>query len=223
MKHIVQGIEFDITLDSKNCLYELKSSDSLAKAYCESLLNLEIDQAISKLYETIESNSYTIGWKLLIALKSARGDKRLFYENPKRDQIICRCQGYSLSDLYKLEGQLDLKTLMRETSVGMVCASCRPELNSVIGKLDNEKMLYKGISYHQWREKIENSLGEYRDYAGIDLNSLVARFEIVDFPKIKIYSNDSDFVQDEKNSVRLGNYFSMKLETPVSVDLAISI
>ena len=224
MKHRIHGVVFDITLDAKNRIFQLQSSDSESQSYCESLLNREIDEAIQYLSQNILPEAYLAGWRTLLALKSARGDKVLFYENPKRDQLICRCMGFSLTDLASLKERKDLKAFMRDTSVGMVCSTCRPTLQAVFNRFEEENLLIEGKTLQDWREIVWALLPEYQLYSGEDISKNVVGIDLIEFPKLKLVVDESFeiLMSDKKDAIenRVSNFLSQKLRLAVNVKLA---
>lgn len=223
MKYQVADHVFDLTLDSKNKIYKFTTTNPEAKSYCSMVLNEEIDEALFHLSQSSAGESYLACWHTILALKSARGDKAIFFKNPKRDQLICRCMGYSLTDLKSLESRGDLKTFMRETSVGMVCTTCRPTLQAVFHKFETENFLIEGKNLQEWREIIWTLIPEFKAYSGEDIASSVVGINLIDFPSLKFMLSvpHSLFESTAKENLenRLSNFLSQKLGLKITAFL----
>ena len=224
MKYQVEGFEYEITLDAQNKIFKFQTSDSCSQVFCDELLNKEIDEALVYLSSRIEGASYLAGWCTLLALKSARGDKVLFFKNPKRDQLICRCLGYSLTDLKSETSRADLKSFMRETSVGMVCTTCRQTLQAVYHRFESENDIIEGKSLQEWREITWALMPEFQFYSGQDIANSIIGINLIDFPRVKLVVLEHDEILNSESKKplenRISNFLSQKLDLRINAELA---
>ena len=132
--------------------------------------------------------------------------------------------GFSLTDLASLKERKDLKAFMRDTSVGMVCSTCRPTLQAVFNRFEEENLLIEGKTLQDWREIVWALLPEYQLYSGEDISKNVVGIDLIEFPKLKLVVDESFeiLMSDKKDAIenRVSNFLSQKLRLAVNVKLA---
>lgn len=212
---------FEIVLDGNNLIYKFACENESVSEIKEIVQDQEIHQVIKELPHNIPHKNFSLWLKAHRALKTVAGEKALHLENPKRDQMICRCQGYAFSDLEKIlnSESITIKELMKKTNCGLICTACRPELSDFYSLMERKYQLIAGKTYQEWINLINQALDGFSQYSGIQLSSKDLKLTELDFPKLKFQTKTVE--QEDEVKKHLANYLSRTLLQPIEVDLTI--
>ena len=112
---------------------------------------------------------------------------------------------------------------MRETSVGMVCTTCRQTLQAVYHRFESENDIIEGKSLQEWREITWALMPEFQFYSGQDIAKSIIGINLIDFPKLKlvVVEHDDILKSESKNSLenRISNFLSQKLNLRITAEL----
>lgn len=225
---------FKFQLDSKNSIFsfqvlteELTESQKAAVIASVQDLVIEADprEVFKKLKEDLKKHfdKNDLGfflWNLKIAFNILIGDKPQFILNPKRDQVLCRCVGYSMTDLENFVHEnpdFDGRGIRRETGITMNCGSCLEEFNSYY---ERYRILHSDRVGEQLRQKIEEILPKFKDYSHyVDIDIELIKIE---FPVISVQLTNASQAKSLAIKNQLINFLSRELECAVDVELALT-
>lgn len=223
MKVKVEDHCFEVVLDSKNCVYKFQIENETTNDFNlikNIVLDKPINSAIYDLVHEIPTKGYSTWLKALQALKVARGEKVLYSYNPKRDEIICRCQGVSATEMKKEMQRVgfSLKQFMQSSSCGLVCQSCRSDLQQFAGLLERKNRLIQGKSYKEWTEIIIHALPGFNDFSDLQLDITKLQLRDIHLPQLYFDLLAADMATKELE-IKLTNYLARELQMPIEVRL----
>lgn len=134
--------------------------DSELRELCKKLPDLSIDEARKLTPPGNSEQVFSSSFELLhAALDVFRGREFLYHEC---SPLICRCFGVRERDVVAFLNSSEnptLEALTLETSAGMGCRSCVPDLRRMLQVPDEKaSRLYKNRPVAQWLEEIDGAL-----------------------------------------------------------------